>query len=607
MKLNLLVFSTLLTAFIWSACSSPAPDKPIDQVFEEYYQERLQFNPFEATNIGIQGYNDQFPDLVSEEYLTDLKDFYQRYVEEVKKYDTNGLSQEQAISREVLLWDLQAKIDGLDQTPAVIASPIYGLPMFDLMPLTQFLSMHLYMGQLGSGTNAQPFETVEDYDNWLTRMDGYFVFLETARERMDEGIEKGYVWPKILTERMIGQLEPLITDPLEEHLFYQPIVNMPESISDTDRQRLTDAYASMIMNQFKPTHRELKNYLENTYLPAGPTTEASGIGAMPGGQELYQYMIRINTSTDLTADEIHQIGLDEVDRIRGEMMKVKNEVGFEGDLESFFDHVRSKPELMPFDDPQQVIENFERIHEVMKPYLKDLFDMTPKAGFVVRRTEAFREASASAQYNTGSKDGSRPGIFYVPIPDVDNYNMYADESLFLHEAIPGHHYQLSLQQENAALPEFMHAEGLGVYVEGWALYTEALGHELGLYKDPYQYFGNLSSEMHRAIRLVVDTGIHAKGWTREEAIEYSLNNEAESEASITSEIERYMSMPGQALSYKIGQLKIIELRERAKEELGDAFSIKEFHNQVLNTGSLPLEVLETKIDRWISAEKDAMM
>lgn len=607
MKRILLTSLALLSLFFLSCSSEPQPERPVEEFFDAYYQERLHFNPFEATNIGIEGFNDQFPDIVSKPYLADLKDFYQRYLDEARLYDTDGMSQENAISLEVLIWDLESKIDGLNMTPAVYASPIYGLPMFDLMPLTQFLSMHLYMGQLGSGTNAQPFETAEDYDNWLSRMDGYFVFLETAIERMDEGIEKGYVWPKILTERMIGQLQPLINDPLEEHLFYQPIVNMPDSISETDRQRLTDAYASMIENELKPTYRELQNYFENTYMPAGPETDESGIGSMPGGQELYQYMIRINTSTDLNADEIHQIGLDEVERIRGEMMKVKEEVGYESDLESFFDHVRNKPELMPFDDPAEVIANFERIHEVMMPYLEDLFDMTPEAGFVVRRTEAFREASASAQYNTGSKDGSRPGIFYVPIPDVDRYNVYADESLFLHEAIPGHHYQLSLQQENEDLPKFMHAEGLGVFVEGWALYTESLGQELGLYNDPYQYFGNLSSEMHRAIRLVVDTGIHAKGWTREEAIEYSLNNEAESEASITSEIERYMSMPGQALSYKIGQLKIMELRAMAEEELGQAFSIKEFHNQVLNTGSLPLEVLETKIMRWIEAEKNAAM
>jgi uncharacterized protein (DUF885 family) len=254
---------------------------------------------------------------------------------------------------------------------------------------------------------------------------------------------------------------------------------------------------------------------------------------------------------------------------------------------------------MPFTAPEQVIANFNAIKDRITLKLNDVFDMQPKADFEVRRTEAFREASASAEYVPGTKDASRSGIFYVPIPDVATYNKYADESLFLHEAIPGHHYQLSLQQENKKLPEFLHPESMGVFVEGWALYAESLGKELGLYKDPIQYFGMLSMEMHRAIRLVVDSGIHGKGWTREEAIKYSLDHEAESEASVISEIERYMATPGQALSYKIGQLKIRELRTRAEVALGERFSIQEFHNQVLNSGSLPLVLLEEKIETWI--------
>ncbi|NNC70446.1 MAG: DUF885 domain-containing protein, partial [Flavobacteriaceae bacterium] len=259
--------------------------------------------------------------------------------------------------------------------------------------------------------------------------------------------------------------------------------------------------------------------------------------------------------------------------------------------------------LMPFTDPQQVIDNFNAIHERMKPQIEKLFDLKPKAAFEVRRTEAFREKSASAEYNPGSLDGTRPGIFYVPIPDVTKYNMYSDESLFLHEAIPGHHYQISLQQENTDLPSFRKTLWYSAYGEGWALYSESLGNELGLYTDPYQYFGMLSAEMHRAIRLVVDTGLHAKGWLREQAIQYSLDNEAESEASITSEIERYMANPGQALSYKIGQLKIKELRTLAEQELGETFDIRAFHNIVLETGCVPLQLLENKIKKWIADQK----
>ena len=258
---------------------------------------------------------------------------------------------------------------------------------------------------------------------------------------------------------------------------------------------------------------------------------------------------------------------------------------------------------MPFTQPEQVIDHFDEIKWRVADSLSALFNLKPKATFEVRRTEAFREASASAEYVPGSKDTSRSGIFYVPIPDVLRYNKYADEALFLHEAIPGHHYQLSLQQENKQLPAFLHPESLGVFVEGWALYAESLGRELGLYQDPIQYFGMLSMEMHRAIRLVVDTGIHGKGWTRAQAIQYSLDHEAESEASIISEIERYMATPGQALSYKIGQLKIQELRSRAIRKLGDKFDIKAFHDQVLNTGSLPLIVLEKKINNWINTQE----
>ncbi len=337
------------------------------------------------------------------------------------------------------------------------------------------------------------------------------------------------------------------------------------------------------------------------YLPAG--RETSGFGSLPEGDRIYQTMITFFTTTNMSAEEIHELGLKEVARISSEMEKVKKEVGYKGDLKSFFDFVRNKKELMPFTDPQQVIDNFNAIHLKMEPQLNKLFELKPKTGFEVRRTEAFREKSASAQYNAAPLDGSRPGIFYVPIPNVQEYNSYGDEDLFLHEAIPGHHYQISLQQENQELPDFRKVLWYSSFGEGWALYSESLGKELGLYTDPYQYFGMLGGEMHRAIRLVVDTGLHSKGWTREQAIQYSLDNEAETEASIISEIERYMIMPGQALSYKIGQIKIRQLREKAENELGKNFDIRKFHTEVLEAGCLPLSLLETKIDQWIAENK----
>jgi uncharacterized protein (DUF885 family) len=321
------------------------------------------------------------------------------------------------------------------------------------------------------------------------------------------------------------------------------------------------------------------------------------------GNELYESLVKQWTTTSKTPEEIHKIGLQEVARLRAEMEKVMTQVGFKGTIIEFFDYVREKPELKPFKKPEEVIANFEKYHKVIKPNVDKLFSLQPKTPFQVKRTEAFRENTASAEYMPGLADGSRPGTFYVPIPDVKNYNYYADEDLFLHEAIPGHHFQIALQQESETLPEFRKNNWIGAYGEGWALYTESLGKELGLYKDPYQYFGMLSSEMHRAIRLVVDTGIHAKGWTREQAIQYSKENEAEPIASIIAEIERYMAIPGQALSYKIGQLKIIELRKKAETEMKNKFDIKVFHQKVLESGVMPLALLENKINNWISNSK----
>jgi uncharacterized protein (DUF885 family) len=341
--------------------------------------------------------------------------------------------------------------------------------------------------------------------------------------------------------------------------------------------------------------------LEQEYLPASRST--SGISGIPRGKEYYDLQIKIYTTTEMSADEIFQLGEREVGRLLGEMEKVKHSVGFDGDMKAFFAYVRTKKELMPFTEPQQVLDHFRAIHRKMEPGLTRLFQRVPKTGFEIRRTEAFREASASAEYIQGSLDGTRPGIFYVPIPKVAEYNVLSDEDLFLHEAIPGHHYQISLQQEDDTLPQFRRVSWYNAYGEGWALYSESLGKELGLYDDPYQYLGMLSAEMHRAIRLVVDTGLHAKGWTREQAIQYSLDHEAASEAGIVAEVERYMSWPAQALSYKVGQLKIRELRARAESQLGPRFDVREFHNQVLESGCLPLKLLESKIDRWIQRQK----
>jgi len=576
-------------------------ERPIDSLFKDYTIFKKRINPLEATKAGFHEYNDQVANYISSPYKKDLIESYTRFLEELKRYDSSMVTPSQWMSMRVMAWDCNIKREGLMNPIATVASPMYDMPTFELFPLMQIQSLHLYFSQLASGNSLQPFRTIKDYDNWLKRVDTFLPFLDTCIVRMNLGIARGVVLPKVLINKMIPQLDDFINTPVQKHLFYSPILLMPNHFQENEKKRLSDAYTEMISTKLIPKYKELQDYLKNIYLPAGRLT--SGIGAVPYGIETFNYLIRYHTTTTLTAPEIHELGKSEVARIRGEMEKVMEEIGFKGDIDAFFNHVRTSKTQMPFRKPEQVIANFEAIGKKIEAKLSDVFDIKPKAGFVVQRTESFREASASAEYLPGSKDGSRAGVFYVPIPDVKTYNKFSDEALFLHEAIPGHHYQLSLQQENNELPEFLHPESMSVFVEGWALYAESLGKELGLYEDPYQYFGMLSMEMHRAIRLVLETGIHTMGWTREQAIQYSLDNEAESEDKIIVEVERYMATPGAALCYKIGQLKIRELRTRAEKELGDKFSVKEFHNQVLNSGSLPLVLLEEKIDRWIAQEK----
>ena len=556
---------------------------------QDYYEETLKMYPLNATSAGDNRYNDQLPDVLTNEFIQKEKSFYTDFYKRMKNYQAGELSETQRLSRDILMWECNINLERLEFRE-------------DLTPINQMWTQQLTIGQYASGSSAQPFKTVTDYKNWIARLDGYLNWINTAEKRMAEGMQTGYVLPKSLIQKVLPQLEAMANPNIDEHLFFTPIKNLPNNFTDAEKEELTILYKNYINDKIVPAYQNLYKFMSTDYLLAGRST--SGIDAMPKGEAYYRHQIKLYTTTEMTADEIHELGKKEVARILSEMEKVKQEVGYKGTLVSFFNHVRNKKELMPFTTAQQVIDNFNTIHKTMKPQLDKLFDMKPKTPFEVRQTEAFRAASASAEYNPGSLDGTRPGVFYVPIIDAKKYNVNSDESLFLHEAIPGHHYQISLQQENQDLPDFRKTLWYSSYGEGWALYSESLGKELGLYTDPYQYFGMLSAEMHRAIRLVVDTGLHSKGWTREQAIKYSMENEAESEDSITSEIERYMANPGQVLSYKIGQLKIQEIRATAEAKLKDKFDIGRFHNQILESGCLPLELLEKKINRWIETEKE---
>ena len=590
-----LLFPTLLGLFIINACtkSTTTPQGEADreafrEILADYYEERLRFYPMDATYAGDDRYNDTLTINISETYRNALAAFYNKYLDKLASIKRAALNENDQVSFDVLQWECNINLEELQFST-------------HLTPIDQFWSLHLTMGQWASGVSAQPFKTTKDYDNWLRRLDDFMAWCDTAIVNMKKGIELGYVLPKSLALKVIPQFEALSRGPVEDHLYYGPIKVIPKEIPGPDKVRLTSEYKTMIEDRVIPKFSVLRDFFQQEYLPS--CRESAGAWDLPQGEEYYRYQVKRFTTTNMTPDEVFELGQHEVARIRAEMEAVKQEVGFEGDLKSFFDHVRANSNLMPYKDPSEVIDHFNEIHARMKPQLSKLFDLVPKTAFEVRRTEAFREASASAEYQPGSKDGSRGGIFYVPIPDVENYNNYSDESLFLHEAIPGHHYQISLQQENENLPEFRKSLWYSAYGEGWALYTESLGKELGLYTDPYQYFGMLGAEMHRAIRLVVDVGIHARKWTREEATQYSLDNEAESEASVIAEIERYMAMPGQALSYKVGQLKIRQLREKASGQLQQRFDIKAFHNNVLAPGCVPLKLLEDKIDAWIDEQR----
>jgi uncharacterized protein (DUF885 family) len=559
-------------------------NKELSALLDKYYEERMQLFPLEATINGDNRYNDQLRIDFTDSYRTKLKSFYNRYLVYISNFERETLNANDQLSYDIFKRDMQVYLDGLSFHD-------------NYAPLNQFESLHLVFSQLGSGSVIQPFVTVKDYDNWLQRMAAFPAYTDSAIVYFRKGISSGYVLPQALVKKMIPQMQAMVvTDPAQS-LFYGPLKQMPKTFNEADKKRLTDAYIHAIKASITPAFQKLGNFLEQEYMPKARTS--TGISAWPDGAKYYAFRIRQQTTTNKTPEEIYETGLAEVKRIRSEMERIKTETGFTGDLKAFFTYLKTDKKFTPYHEPKEILDAFEAIHTRMKPNLAKLFGHTPKTAFEIRQTEAFRAASASAEYNQGSGDGSRPGIFYIPILDATKFNITSGmESLFLHEAIPGHHYQISLQQENPKLPQFRRFGGNNAYVEGWALYCESLGKELGLYTDPYQYMGALGDEIHRAIRLVVDVGMHYKGMTREEAIQYMMDNEQISEEGATAEIERYMAIPAQALGYKIGALKIRELRTKYEQQLGDKFSIAAFHDEVLKDGSLPLDVLEQKMDRW---------
>lgn len=584
------IFFILSAALLFIGCNpgsntqTAEDNKELGTLFAKYWDERMQLFPLDATTNGDNRFNDKFPADFTDSYRSKQKDFFTQYQTALSKFDRDKLNENDKNSFDILEYDLQESIDGIAFQS-------------NLIPFNQFWGKPLDFGQLGSGTSQQPFKTVTDYENWIKRATEFNAWTDSAIIYFRKGMAAHFVLPKSLVVKMIPQMEAMVTTNAAKSIFYGPITSMPKDFSDADKKRFTDAYIKLINEQIVPAYKKLGTFLKTEYLPAARTS--TGIDSLPGGDAYYKYLVKYWTTTGKTPDEIYNTGLAEVKRIRGIMDSVKNTVGFTGDLNAFFEYMRTDKKFFPYKTPDDVLNAFRDINKKEEPYLKNLFGRTPKSKFEIRQTEAFRAASASAEYQQGTPDGSRPGIFYVPILDATKFNTTSGmESLFLHEAIPGHHYQGSLQMENTSLPDFRRFLWYGAYGEGWALYCESLGKELGLYTDPYQYMGALGDEIHRAIRLVVDVGMHAKGMTREEAIKYMMDNEAISEDGATAEIERYMAIPGQALSYKIGALKIRELRNKYQQQLGSKFSIQAFHDEFLKDGCMPLNVVEQKMDAW---------
>lgn len=597
-KQILIICACTLVAFSMNACNQngskgsgtsvdAAINKNLDAVFNNYWEEHLKLSPFEATFAGDNRYNDQFPNDQTQSFRDTLKAFYQSYLDSVKAFDRNKLTDENKISYDIFVYQMNSQLDGLKQNTW-------------MMPFDQFNGAP---SLLPLGNTMFPFKTVKDYDNWLSRLNKFPAWVDSAIGNFRQGMAIGVVLPKTLVVKMIPQVESMVVGDATKSLFYQPVTHLPKDISAADSQRLVNDYKQIVENVIVPTYKKIGDFLKNEYLPKARTTP--GLSAIPGGKEMYEYDVKYWTTTDQTPDQLYQTGLDQVASITHQMDSVKDAIGFKGDLKALFKYMNTDKRFFPFKTPKQVLDSFEAIHKIVDANVKKLFGVTPKTPFEIRQVEKYREKSVGVpQYFPGAPDGSRPGIFYVPIPDATKFNASPMDVFFLHEAIPGHHYQISLQQEDTSLPKFRRFGGYGAYTEGYAFYCESLGKDLGVYQDPWQYLASLTWQMHRAIRLVTDAGIHAKGMTREQAIQYMMDHEPVTEPVATAEVERYMGMPGQALSYMTGRLKILELRHKYEKELGDKFSIVKFHDELLSGGSMPLVVFEKRMDEWAEKMKN---
>ena len=573
--------------------ASPA-DAQLLKLFHDSDEASLQRNPINALYRGDLRYADRLGDYISDAYFAAERAAGESDLRALAAIDKTMLSPVNRIAYDVFKWQTEINLKAL--TPEMLALTV-------VRPIDHFYGFQVFYPDLASGEGAAPFKTVADYENNLKRHDDYVRYLDAAIARFRQGMKTGVVQPKLIVRNMIEQFDLQIAQGVEGSTFYGPIRKFPEGISPADQARLKTAYAAMIRDKIIPADKRMRDFLANEYLPAA--REGVGLSHMRGGDRLYAYLIEQNTTLPLSADEVHKLGLSEVARIRGEMEKVKTQTGFKGSLREFFDYVRDAKQFQ-YASKEEMRQAFLAIGKTVDQHVRSQFSLIPKAPLEIRPVPEYREKTdAGGSYQQGTPDGTRPGVFYYNAYDLPSRSKVGNETLYLHEAVPGHHFQISLAQENEGLPSFMRFGGNTAFVEGWALYAETLWKEMGVESDPYQRFGGLNDEMLRAMRLVVDTGLHAKGWTREQAIQYFLDNSSQSANDARTEVERYIAIPGQALAYKIGALTILRMKAKAQAALGRKFDVRAFHAQVLDTGALPMGVLEAKIEKWIAEQKKA--
>ncbi|MEB1301317.1 DUF885 domain-containing protein [Xanthomonas campestris] len=557
-------------------------------LYDQYWDASLKLNPLQATFQGESRYNDQLPNFLSPAFRQQSHDFTTLWLAKVEAIGPDGLSGQDLLSYQIFVRDARSAL-AAEQFPSW------------MLPINQFYNIASIAVVMGSGTGAQPFNTVKDYDNWSRRALGIPDLFDQAITNMRAGMQAGVVQPKALMEKVLPQLDAIIARSAEESLFWGPIRNLPADMPEADKQRITAEYKRMIEFRIMPAYRALRGFIATEYLPA--CRDTAGLAALPNGAAWYAYDVRQSTTSDLTPAQIHQTGLDEVARLQGEIQNVAKQVKFRGNLHKFYKFMQTDKRFV-FRSESELLDAYRGLQSRVQAAVPRLFATQGIPALDVRPVEPQRaQAAASGSYMRPNPHDNTPGIFYVNTSNLPARPRWEGESLFLHEGVPGHHYQLGLQQQLTDLPKFRRFGGETAFIEGWGLYAESLGRELGLYQDPYNYYGYLQNALLRSIRLVVDTGLHSQGWTRAQAIDYMLQNSAVTREDAEAEVDRYLAIPGQALAYKVGEMKISQLREQAQRELGPRFDVRAFHTEVLKDGSVPLEILQDKVQRWIATQK----